>query len=268
MSNETSLTRTEKTKLAKLESIIQDGLDGYAKAGQALKAIRDSKLYRDEYGTFEAYCLARWDYSDRHARRLIDASEVAKNITEAATKNRTNWSGNQTPQPATESQARELSKLPPEEQADAWEEVVATTATPTAAAIKGVVEQRKAAKAEQPKPSAPPASIVLDLLKREVPEALRDKYAVGTELAALGRKFDAIKREVEQFRGVDGADFLPIQTIEIALHDLKGLVAQSAYWTACPRCSGKGCSRCDGTGFLPKSRKGKLSREDKEILGI
>lgn len=82
--------------------------------GTALAAIRDERLYRDGFETFEAYCKGRWGMSRPRAYQLIEAAEVDANL-----------STNVDTLPATESQARPLTKLPPEEQAEAWEEVVA-----------------------------------------------------------------------------------------------------------------------------------------------
>jgi hypothetical protein len=43
--------------------------------------IRDSRLYRQEFDTFEDYCRERWKMSKTNANRLIDAAEVATNVT-------------------------------------------------------------------------------------------------------------------------------------------------------------------------------------------
>lgn len=117
---------------------------------------------------------------------------------------------------------------------------------------------------------APVSSIVKDCLDRDVPDHLRDKFATGAHLAAIGRKVDGIKREVTELADQDGGWFLPIQEIELMAKDFKDKITESAYWTACPRCGGKGkgCKRCDDSGFIPKSRKGQLSAEDKEALGV
>lgn len=69
--------------------------------------IRDSKLYR-VYGTFEQYCRERWNITRIHAFRLIEASEVVKNVEMLPIGNNI--------LPRTESQARPLTKLEPAEQ--------------------------------------------------------------------------------------------------------------------------------------------------------
>ena len=261
----TALTKSEQAELIEHEAAIESSK---ANIGGRLKKIRDKKLYRAIYKTFESYLDNRWGISRSRGYELIDVADVTENLRIGQSEN-VRHGGQKATEPNAR-QARELAKAPPEEQAEVWEEVVETTAKPTAKAIKGVVEERKKAKESkpEPEPESPPASIVLDPIKREVPESLRERYAVATELAAIGRKLDGIKREVVQYQGVAGAEFLPITAIELAIRDLKDSIVQAGYWTACPRCGGKGCSRCDKTGFVPKSRKGQLSHEDKEILGL
>ena len=75
--------------------------------------IRDSRLYRIEYGTFEEYCKTKWDISTRQANRLIGASETVTTL------------GPMGPAPKTESQTRPLTKLKdPEQQREAWQKIL------------------------------------------------------------------------------------------------------------------------------------------------
>lgn len=69
-------------------------------------AIRDGRLYRKSYGTFEDYCRERWGWSKRHCDRLIGAAEISRDLGPIG--------------PTTESQARPLTKLPPEQRSEAW----------------------------------------------------------------------------------------------------------------------------------------------------
>ncbi len=57
--------------------------------------------------SFEHYCRERWQFTRRHAYRLIDSAMVIENVS--------NW----TQAPATESQVRPLTKLEPEQQKEA-----------------------------------------------------------------------------------------------------------------------------------------------------
>jgi hypothetical protein len=108
--------------------------------GNALLEIRERRLYREQFSRFEDYCQDRWNWSRAHAYRLIDAAQVVHNVSPIGDT------------PKNEAQARELVKLPPEEQ----REVAATVdfRTATAAEIRARVKQRRAAAAPRPASTA------------------------------------------------------------------------------------------------------------------
>ncbi len=195
MSDVASLSKAERTRLRTLEAIVDRGVQTFVQVGQALKEIRDSRLYRRTHKRFEDYCDDRWGLGKRYANQLIEASVVVANIAARQPENGSHGSQNPTsplaatvaeanehvaptsiPLPTTERQARELAKLPAEEQADVWEEVVATEARPTAAAIKGVVERRKSAKAEaKPEATANPPRDKVYRADADLPESYIDE---------------------------------------------------------------------------------------------
>ena len=80
--------------------------------GNALLEIRDSRLYRQTHATFEDYCGEKWGMSRIHAHRMIEAAVVVGNLLPI---------GNIAP--ATESQTRPLTVLPPEAQREVWAEM-------------------------------------------------------------------------------------------------------------------------------------------------
>ena len=45
-----------------------------------LASVRDKRLYKAEWPTFEAYCRDRWGFSDEYARLNMRASEVMRNL--------------------------------------------------------------------------------------------------------------------------------------------------------------------------------------------
>lgn len=128
------LSVTERAALLECEAIIREGRAVFVHVGQALSRIRDSRLYREGYSTFEDYCLAEWEISDRFARNLRSAADVVHVLQDKHFPTL----------PATESQARPLTKLPREEWAPAWEEVIGTAPNGrvTASHVAVVVQQR------------------------------------------------------------------------------------------------------------------------------
>lgn len=251
------MTHDEAKELKTLERVIERGMSTFVEVGNALKTIRDSKLYREEYKTFERYVQERWGFKRHYAYNLIESAEAVKNVEHAQQK-----------LPANVRQATELAKAPPEKQAAIWEEVVESTPSPTAKDVKAAVDKHTKADEGDVVESKSVASIVKDSLNREVPDGLRNKYAVAAVLGAIGRKLDAIKREVVELADDEGGWFIPVQEVELAAKELKDKITDAGYWTACPRCNGKGCKRCDSSGFIPKSRKNMLSADDKEALGL
>lgn len=112
-----SITQLESQRLNQLESIIEQGFQTFVDVGNALLEIRDNRLYRAEYNTFEDYCRERWGFTDRRARQLMSAAETVTNL----------QTGTIVPVfPQTESQARPLSKLTPQLQREVWPVVVDT----------------------------------------------------------------------------------------------------------------------------------------------
>jgi hypothetical protein len=71
----------ETSPLAELEQTIAQGKKRLVELGLALGEIRDLRLYRREYGTFEEYCRAKWGCGRQQAYRLIKAAAVGKSNT-------------------------------------------------------------------------------------------------------------------------------------------------------------------------------------------
>jgi hypothetical protein len=125
------LSAPEKVTLVDCEAVIERGVRTFVEVGNALLTIRDERLYRDGFATFEAYCQERWGFSRQRAHQLTSAAEVVTTIVDTGL-----------PAPANEGQARELAKAPEEQRAEVWRETVERTdGKPTAAAVREVRNQ-------------------------------------------------------------------------------------------------------------------------------
>lgn len=126
------LTLFEVGRLEQCEAVIERGLKTFTDVGNALLEIRDSKLYRREWGTFEEYCRDRWSIERAHAYRLMDSARVVMNLSPIGDI-----------LPATESQARPLAKFEPEQQQYVWQQVIDTAPVTgiTAAHVQAVVDE-------------------------------------------------------------------------------------------------------------------------------
>lgn len=129
-----TLTVAEADLLAEAEAVIERGIKTFIEVGEALASVRDNRLYRADFATFEDYCRERWGFSRQRALQLIDASEVATTIVVTGL-----------PAPANEAQARELAPLlsSPGEMRAAFEDAIERSdGKPTAAVIREVVRER------------------------------------------------------------------------------------------------------------------------------
>ncbi|MGC1214122.1 MAG: DUF4326 domain-containing protein [Micromonospora sp.] len=125
------LTAAEVDCLADCEQRIERGLKTFVEVGTSLATIRDNRLYRAEFGTFEDYCQDRWGFDRTRAQNFITAARTVLEISNTGL-----------PAPERESQARELARVPEPERADIWRETVERTdGKPTAAAIRETYER-------------------------------------------------------------------------------------------------------------------------------
>lgn len=108
----TALTTEEQNELERCEVVIRQGLETFVEVGTALMTIRDKRLYRIEYRTFENYCRERWGMSKTNANRLVSASATISNLTPVGVI------------PTTERQVRPLTPLVPEIQREVWAETL------------------------------------------------------------------------------------------------------------------------------------------------
>jgi len=103
----------ESHELERCEVVIKQGLNTFIEVGEALFLIRDKRLYRKEFKTFEDYCQQKWSMPRRHVNRMIAASETIINL------------GPMGPiLPESERQARPLVGLEKDVQIAVWNDVV------------------------------------------------------------------------------------------------------------------------------------------------
>lgn len=131
--NKHSATRTSHARLVELEAVIEHGLQTFVDVGNALLEIRDSRLYKAHYTTFEDYCRERWQLTRRHSNRLVAAAAAVANLGPIGPK-----------APINEAQARPLTRFndQPDVQRQVWQTAVETAPNGkvTAAHITAVAE--------------------------------------------------------------------------------------------------------------------------------
>jgi len=127
-------------RLLELETLIAGNQECFYKIGQALKEIRDNRLYKQAlFESFEAYTRERWDMGKSHAYRLIKFYEVIYNLSPIGDK-----------LPANESQARPLTQLDSIEQRRVWKAIINSGMELTARNIKKFIEAQKSIPESKP----------------------------------------------------------------------------------------------------------------------
>ena len=171
-------TADERAALCTKEQTIRVGLRTFLEVGEALAFIRDQRLYREEFSTFEDYCKTKWNITARRSRQLIDAHDVVAALPMGTTV------------PTNEAQARQLVGLTPTEAASVMEKA-AENKVITAAGIKHAKDYIR---------NGRPTSTGMTELARDVPAPSRKArqrplpdaygdlvYAINKRTASLSR---------------------------------------------------------------------------------
>ena len=153
------LSPSEAAELSICDGIIERGLKSFIEVGLALATVRDKRLYRVSFDTFEGYVEAKCPYGVRQAHRVIASAVLAQSIADQAEKVAP---GSHLIVPK-ERQARALGRLPADEREPAWREALTIAATrpngePTVKEVERVVAARLGlspeSKVQSPKPAA------------------------------------------------------------------------------------------------------------------
>jgi hypothetical protein len=133
--------------LARLEAVIERGLTTFIEVGAALLEIRERRLYREGFDSFEGYCRDRWGMARRTAYRYIEAAEVVDHVSD-----RTQVL------PANVEQTRPLASLLPDQQRVAWARSVETApdGRPTGEHVRAVVDDLFPKDGPPPRPDPVP----------------------------------------------------------------------------------------------------------------
>lgn len=224
MNNE--LAASEKTQLRELETIISRTKDSFMECGLALGKIRDGRLYRENFGTFETYCEKTWGWKRSQAYRLIAAAEI-----------KLSPMGDKV---ANERQARELAKIPEKERAKIMQ-TVEEKGIVTAKTIRETVE------------SAGKNTVRLDYVGRKIPAKILSEWDRAEAFAPMIRQISQIKCTVKAGRETD---LLFCEILQATVSDLENIfhsLKQLLPYAVCPICRGqatKNCIQCKGRGFI------------------
>ena len=260
----------ESQRLVELEKTIAKGKQTFVEVGLALAEIRDLRLYKREYGGFEEYCREKWGWEKAYANHVIRAADVVKSLPD-----------NLATIVATETQARELAKIPAEHRAGVVQAVLDEGKPVTAAEIKKhlppVPTQPSGAQGTS-RPTSPvvaspppPPSRVLDGTGWPIPTQLIPLWLRSDEvqemLTTLSRVKGSLRAAQENkdklFTEVNFSSAL--SQLDQAWADIK----TAKPFAVCPTCQGQlpdQCALCRGRGLISEHRWNTcVTREDKEF---
>lgn len=140
-----SLTDDEIQRRQHLERKVERS---FYEAGTALKELRDSRLYRDRWHTWENYIADRFGFKRNYANKQIAAAEVVDSLIQNYEAQGTNSTLSVTltgTLPTTETQVRPLTSLDPEDRPKVWKTAVdkANGKVPTEKLVKEAVKEFK-----------------------------------------------------------------------------------------------------------------------------
>ena len=260
------LSTQEQADLTKLEKVVAAGQQTFVEVGLALSEIRERKLYRLDFNTFEEYCQNRWHWTRRRVSQLIIASAVVQGLPENL--------GTTVPNEGT---AREIARLPESGRAGVVESIVASGKRVTSAEVKKHLPpppaRQVADRAEVSTPPAaplpPPPSQVLDGTNWPIPTQLIPLWQRADEVQELLTILSRVKGVLRSAQ--DKGDMLfaevcfssALSQLDQAWTDIK----TAKPFAVCPACQGQvpdRCTLCKGRGMLSEHRWNTcVPREDK-----
>jgi hypothetical protein len=161
------LTVQERERLAELESVIESRLEAFLATGRALAEIRNKRLYRQDFATWEDYCTRKWGLGYSRANELIRSTEIAEGLLASCA-----GPGGDAPLPddLSPDALKPLQKLPPPLQTSCWRLASRITAHPTGHIVSKIVRTIQGAinsdrnGSSKPKPKLPQSEKKLFLL--------------------------------------------------------------------------------------------------------
>ncbi len=233
------LSNSEVTEYNALCATIVNGLRNFMDVGGALIRLRDGKLYREEFDTFDECCDLKFGMTRQYGYRLMVAAKVVKALPENVNSSLQN--------PAS---AVALAAAPEKERASVLK-VVAKTGEVTPKAIKEEIAKREEKKSAPKKEEAKDAEFEeLDELGKIIPSKILPEWNRATDLAKLLRqKASEIKVALKK----DDRILAEVKSLHEDVGGLYSALNDIAPHSVCPKCTGNGCAVCSKRGFISKS---------------
>lgn len=245
------LTTTEEADYKRLWTVVTDNWIATLECMRAVHEIRERKLYRSEFESWDEFCDKTLGFTRRHVNRLISAA-VLPELENLKTGPIGPTSQAESVPITNEAQARELAKVPEAKRAEVLEKAAAAGPV-TAASI--------ASAAAEVAPAAKPV-IELDRTGFAIPEKLVEFWERGAEVRKLLNAISLLRSTLRKAQEEDDLLYRSIvsnannQTWTNILSNLDKAYASIGLalpFAVCPVCQGRlinTCSTCQGRGFV------------------
>ena len=256
------LTLSESGRLINCEKAIQANKESFIKAGLALEEVRDKRLYRVKYGTFQEYCLKRWGFQRSYGYQLIESAKVAVEMSSSA---------GQIP---TARAASALAKVEPEKRVEILKSAGASGKPVTASSIAKAGASGKPVTASSIAKAAAPVKtsvcIQLDEIGRKVPDKAMPWWNRRDEVQELMSTISKVKSSLK--RAQDGKDLLfhevNFSATYAALETAYVNIKRGKAFAVCLSCQGKltdTCTVCGGRGIVSETLYGRFDEKRRKI---
>ncbi|HUE83339.1 MAG TPA: hypothetical protein VMM84_14590 [Pyrinomonadaceae bacterium] len=237
--NRPSRAIATQSRYERLKGEVRNWWEDRFKVGEALKEIREGKLYQDEYRSFEEFTEAEFGIKRTYAHRLIEAAQVKESVKMLPIGNKV----------VHESQARALAPVPIEQR----EEVLTKVVESGPVTAKAITETAKAISVSGPSPK-PEKVIPRDKTGYPIPDDVFEDWREAESFSDLLRDLHRIKLRVEKAVDSNELVFREISNTTVAtLKNAWSELQQVLPHAVCPVCQGrtrKNCTVCKQRGFV------------------
>lgn len=243
-----NLSPAEISDLARFEKTIEAGELTFVEVGLALTAIRDRKLYRKDFDTFEGYCFQKWGWTHRRGNQLIKAASVVQALPENLGKIVPN-----------DSVARELSKTTPQKRQEVLSDLKEKKVKITAKSIRKSLSPEEQAEedireAGSQNGTLPPVDAHGVPITKEAMPYWERKAEVQELLTALTKVKSHLKKRHEEEDRLMGWIF---EQASAHVTQAYTAITNAMPYAICLECEGhpelnKRCIHCHGTGLISK----------------
>lgn len=260
-----TMTTEENARFTELLAIADSNSPAFYAMGTAMLEIRDRKLYRDTYDSWEEFCEKRFDMTRNRANRLIAAAAVesapesnpelketnksVQNCTSLLNKTKSTESGGSIIK--TPSQARELAKVPTEDRPAVLAAVSGAGKSVTAKAIRNAAQ----AIVERTNPPEVKDAVEVDCEGFPIPESTLERWHRRNEIKELMQAISRVKAGVK--RAMEAKEWIGnnvnFQSLMTDLGNAYSGLKFCTPYAVCTSCNGvrsAKCSFCSGTGLL------------------